>query len=144
LARYAHDPLKPALNIAAAYDGYLPKLETNDLTQQADRQALAAIGQVNLAHRWEVALAAHGLVAAQLLLTYDDFTERERYLHLESEDADATGNRTARHQDWPETNLGDGSELCRDGVEERQIQATLGSRPGNHRRAIFNVPWCAR
>lgn len=47
-----------------------------------DRQALAAIGQVNLAHRWEVALAAHGLVAAQLLLTYDDFTERERYLNL--------------------------------------------------------------
>jgi glutamate 5-kinase len=48
----------------------------------ADRQALAAIGQVTLAHRWEVALAAHGLVAAQLLLTYDDFTERERYLNL--------------------------------------------------------------
>lgn len=48
----------------------------------ADRQALAAIGQVNLAHRWEVALAAHGLIAAQLLLTYDDFTERERYLNL--------------------------------------------------------------
>ena len=47
-----------------------------------DRQALAAIGQVTLAHRWEVALAAHGLVAAQLLLTYDDFTERERYLNL--------------------------------------------------------------
>jgi glutamate 5-kinase len=47
-----------------------------------DRQALAAIGQVTLAHRWEAALAAHKLVAAQLLLTYDDFTERERYLNL--------------------------------------------------------------
>jgi glutamate 5-kinase len=47
-----------------------------------DRQALAAIGQVNLAHRWEAAFAAHHLVAAQLLLTYDDFTERERYLNL--------------------------------------------------------------
>jgi glutamate 5-kinase len=47
-----------------------------------DRQALAAIGQATLAHRWEVALAAYGLPAAQLLLTYDDFTVRERYLNL--------------------------------------------------------------
>lgn len=47
-----------------------------------ERQALAAIGQVTLAHRWEVALARHKLVAAQVLLTYDDFTERERYLNL--------------------------------------------------------------
>jgi glutamate 5-kinase len=48
----------------------------------AERQALAAIGQATLAHRWEVALASCGLVAAQVLLTYDDFTERERYLNL--------------------------------------------------------------
>ncbi len=48
----------------------------------AERQALAAIGQATLAHRWEVALASNGLVAAQVLLTYDDFTERERYLNL--------------------------------------------------------------
>jgi glutamate 5-kinase len=48
----------------------------------AERQALAAIGQATLAHRWEVALAGCGLVAAQVLLTYDDFTERERYLNL--------------------------------------------------------------
>jgi glutamate 5-kinase len=47
-----------------------------------ERQALAAIGQATLAQRWQVALAAHGLVAAQVLLTYDDFTERERYLNL--------------------------------------------------------------
>jgi glutamate 5-kinase len=47
-----------------------------------ERQALAAIGQATLAHRWEVAFAAHGLVAAQVLLTYDDFTDRERYLNL--------------------------------------------------------------
>ena len=47
-----------------------------------ERQALAAIGQVGLARRWETALAAHRLVAAQLLLTYDDFTVRERYLNL--------------------------------------------------------------
>ncbi len=47
-----------------------------------ERQALAAIGQITLAQRWEAALAAHGLVAAQVLLTYDDFTHRERYLNL--------------------------------------------------------------
>lgn len=47
-----------------------------------ERQALAAIGQTGLAHRWEVALAKSQLVAAQVLLTYDDFTERERYLNL--------------------------------------------------------------
>ncbi len=47
-----------------------------------ERQALAAIGQVSLAHRWQEALAAVGLVAAQVLLTYDDFTSRSRYLNL--------------------------------------------------------------
>lgn len=47
-----------------------------------ERQALAAIGQATLARRWEVALAQQHLVAAQVLLTYDDFTERERYLNL--------------------------------------------------------------
>ena len=47
-----------------------------------ERQALAAIGQVRLAQRWETALAKHDLPAAQLLLTYDDFTVRGRYLNL--------------------------------------------------------------
>jgi len=48
----------------------------------AERQALAAIGQTTLAQRWQEALARHDLVAAQVLLTYDDFTERGRYLNL--------------------------------------------------------------
>ncbi|TVR39468.1 MAG: glutamate 5-kinase [Planctomycetota bacterium] len=47
-----------------------------------DRQALAAIGQAGLAHRWQVALAAHGLQGAQVLLTGDDFQDRTRYLNL--------------------------------------------------------------
>jgi glutamate 5-kinase len=47
-----------------------------------ERQALAAIGQIALVHQWESALAAEGIVAAQLLLTHDDFTVRERYLNL--------------------------------------------------------------
>lgn len=48
----------------------------------SDRQALAAIGQIGLAHRWAEALAAVGLSAAQILLTNDDFTDRTRYLNL--------------------------------------------------------------
>ncbi len=47
-----------------------------------ERQALAAIGQVSLAHRWEAVLAKQHLPAAQLLLTYDDFVVRSRYLNL--------------------------------------------------------------
>ena len=47
-----------------------------------ERQALAAIGQIGLVQRWQDALGKVGLVAAQVLLTYDDFTHRERYLNL--------------------------------------------------------------
>lgn len=47
-----------------------------------DKQALAAIGQAQLMHHWQVAAAGHGLVVAQVLLTADDFGERERYLNL--------------------------------------------------------------
>jgi glutamate 5-kinase len=48
----------------------------------SERQALAAIGQATLAQRWQSALAEVGLTAAQVLLTYDDFTVRSRYLNL--------------------------------------------------------------
>ncbi len=48
----------------------------------SERQALAAIGQATLANRWQEALARHDLVAAQVLLTNDDFSERGRYLNL--------------------------------------------------------------
>ena len=47
-----------------------------------ERQALAAIGQIGLVHLWERALAAHGLPAAQLLLTHGDFADRERNHNL--------------------------------------------------------------
>ncbi|MHC5067216.1 MAG: glutamate 5-kinase [Planctomycetota bacterium] len=48
----------------------------------ADRQALAAIGQADLVHRWQQALRARGLIAAQVLLTAGDFEDRERFLNL--------------------------------------------------------------
>lgn len=48
----------------------------------SERQALAAIGQAQLAHRWSIALSARGLLAAQILLTNDDFQQRIRYLNM--------------------------------------------------------------
>ncbi|SIQ70456.1 MULTISPECIES: glutamate 5-kinase [Acidiphilium] len=46
-----------------------------------EKQAAAAVGQIRLAQAWSEALSAHGLVAAQLLLTMDDTEDRRRYLN---------------------------------------------------------------
>lgn len=47
----------------------------------ADAQAAASVGQIALAGLWSEVLGAHGLVAAQLLLTLEDLEERRRYLN---------------------------------------------------------------
>ena len=47
----------------------------------ADAQAAAAVGQIALSGLWAELLAAHGLIAAQLLLTLDDLEDRRRYLN---------------------------------------------------------------
>jgi len=46
-----------------------------------EKQAAAAVGQIRLAQAWSEALAAHGLIAAQLLLTFGDTEDRRRYLN---------------------------------------------------------------
>lgn len=46
-----------------------------------EKQAAASVGQIGLAGAWSAALSAHGLVAAQLLLTMDDTEDRRRYLN---------------------------------------------------------------
>ncbi|MFT9296859.1 MAG: glutamate 5-kinase [Gluconobacter sp.] len=46
-----------------------------------EKQALATVGQIGLAQGWSEALAKHGLVAGQLLLTPDDTESRERHLN---------------------------------------------------------------
>ena len=46
-----------------------------------EKQAAAAVGQIRLAQAWSQALAAHGMVAAQLLLTLGDTEDRRRYLN---------------------------------------------------------------
>ena len=46
-----------------------------------EKQAAAAVGQIRLAQAWSEALQAHGLTAAQLLLTPGDTEDRRRYLN---------------------------------------------------------------
>ena len=46
-----------------------------------EAQAAAAVGQIALARVWAESLGAHGITAAQILLTYGDTEERRRYLN---------------------------------------------------------------
>jgi glutamate 5-kinase len=46
-----------------------------------DAQAAAACGQILLAGLWAELLGAHGLAAAQMLVTLGDFEDRRRYLN---------------------------------------------------------------
>ncbi len=46
-----------------------------------EKQAAAAVGQIRLAQAWATALSAHGMIAAQLLLTLEDTEDRRRYLN---------------------------------------------------------------
>ncbi|MEO0321674.1 MAG: glutamate 5-kinase [Myxococcota bacterium] len=63
-----------ALGVAALELGARPR-------KMARLQAAAAVGQSRLLRHWEEALAAHGLAAAQLLLTHADLADRDRYLN---------------------------------------------------------------
>jgi glutamate 5-kinase len=56
-------------------------LEKGGRGNLADAQAAAAVGQIALAGLWSELLGKHGLTAAQLLLTLDDFEDRRRYLN---------------------------------------------------------------
>lgn len=47
----------------------------------ADAQAAAAVGQIALSGLWADLLSAHGITAAQLLLTLEDLEDRRRYLN---------------------------------------------------------------
>jgi glutamate 5-kinase len=57
------------------------RLEKGGRGSLADAQAAAAVGQIALSGLWAQLLAAHGLTAAQLLLTLDDLEDRRRYLN---------------------------------------------------------------
>jgi len=47
-------------------------------------QAAAAVGQMGLAQCYESCFREHGLATAQVLLTHDDMTDRQRYLNARS------------------------------------------------------------
>jgi len=57
------------------------KLDKSGRGSLADAQASAAVGQIALSGLWAELLSAHGLTAAQLLLTLDDLEDRRRYLN---------------------------------------------------------------
>ncbi len=44
-------------------------------------QAAAAVGQIKLAREYEMVLAPHGIITAQVLLTLEDTLDRRRYLN---------------------------------------------------------------
>lgn len=48
----------------------------------AEAQASASVGQIELAAVWRQLLAERDLIAAQMLLTLDDFENRRRYLNI--------------------------------------------------------------
>jgi glutamate 5-kinase len=48
------------------------------------KQAVAAIGQGRLMYAYEEAFDTHGLLVAQILLTRDDLTNRQRYLNAKN------------------------------------------------------------
>ena len=47
-------------------------------------QAAAAIGQMGLVQAWESCFQRRGMHTAQVLLTHDDLSDRERYLNARS------------------------------------------------------------
>ena len=49
-----------------------------------ESQAAAAVGQIALARIWSEVLAAHGIGAGQILVTFQDTEERRRYLNARS------------------------------------------------------------
>ena len=51
-------------------------------TEHPKLQAMAAIGQCKLMQVYEEALSAHGVLAAQILLTAGDLSRRQRYLNV--------------------------------------------------------------
>jgi glutamate 5-kinase len=57
------------------------KLAKGGRASLEDAQAAAATGQIALSQCWAELLGAHGLTAAQMLVTLDDLEDRRRYLN---------------------------------------------------------------
>ena len=72
-----------AIAVGRASLGLAPSKVRRPLTLE-EKQASAATGQIRLAHAYQNALARHGIVVAQLLLTIDDTEQRRRHLNARS------------------------------------------------------------
>lgn len=94
----------------------------------ADAQAAASVGQIALAGLWSEALGAHGLIAAQMLLTLDDLEDRRRYLN-----ASATFARLLEAGAVPVVNENDSvaTEEIRFGDNDR-LAARVAQAAGAH------------
>jgi len=87
----------------------------------ADKQAAAAVGQSVLMQAWERALAPHGILAGQILLTRDDTERRRRWLN-----ARATAQALLEHGIVPVVNENDtvATEEIRYGDNDRLAART--------------------
>jgi len=96
------------------------RLNLEDTQGTALKQACAAIGQGKLMALYEDGFETYGLVAAQILLTEDDFSVRERYLSLRT-----TLNKLLELGAIPVINQNDTVSTrdvtLRDGVEDMQV-----------------------
>lgn len=92
-----------------------------DPRKLADKQAAAAVGQGLLMQAWDHALAAHGMMAGQILLTRDDTERRRRWLN-----ARATANALLAHGIIPVVNENDtvATEEIRYGDNDRLAART--------------------
>ena len=106
----------------------------------ADAQAAAAVGQIALSGLWAELLGAHGLTAAQLLLTLEDLEDRRRYLNATATltrllDAGAVPvineNDSVATQ---EIRFGDNDRLAARVAKRSALATMTGSRPASPRR----------
>jgi glutamate 5-kinase len=102
------------------------KLPKGGRASLEDAQAAAATGQIALSQVWSDLLAAHGLVAAQMLVTLDDLEDRRRYLN-----ASATLDRLLSLRVVPVINENDSvaTEEIRFGDNDR-LAARVGQAAG--------------
>lgn len=96
------------------------RLNLQDTQGTALKQACAAIGQGKLMALYENGFETYGLVAAQILLTEDDFSVRERYLSLRT-----TLNKLLELGAVPVINQNDTVSTrdvsLKDGIEDMQV-----------------------
>lgn len=75
--RHIHTIASPGRSIATP-------VMTRGSLQLEQKQAAAAIGQIQLAHAYQAALAQYNITVAQVLLTLDDSENRRRYLNAKN------------------------------------------------------------